>query len=71
MEQYEKQWYKYYWKNFVLKYKNKLDWYEISKNPNITWEIVLNNTDRIWFWMSLSRNPNITWDIIQSNPNIP
>ena len=42
----------------------------ISKNPNITWDIIhMNNPDKDWDWDYISINPNITWDIIQNNPD--
>ena len=41
----------------------------ISRNPNITWEIVLCNPDRPWDYSGLSENPNITIDIINANPD--
>src|SRR5690348_154197 len=34
------------------------DWYWISRNPNITWEIVNSHPDWPWSWNGLSRNPN-------------
>ncbi len=43
------------------------DWGEISKHPNITWEIIQNNPDIDWGWSELSYNPNITWEIIENN----
>ena len=41
----------------------------LSKNPNITREIIKNNPDKPWDYYWLSQNPNITWDIVQNNPN--
>ena len=51
-------------------------------NPNITWDIVRDNSDKPWNYIqlnytpnnpntysSLSENPNITWDIVKNNPN--
>ncbi len=49
----------------------KWDWYEISSNPNITWDIVCTSFNKIWNWSAISRNPNITWDIIHANPDKP
>ncbi len=37
------------------------DWYEISKNWNITWDIILDNLEKPWDWCGISCNPNITW----------
>jgi hypothetical protein len=36
------------------------DWENMPNNPNITWDIIKNDS---WDWESLSRYPNITWDI--------
>ena len=59
-------------------YSNNLDkpwhWGGVSCNPNITWDIIINNLDTDiypWNWSKISRNPNITWEIIQSNPDKP
>jgi hypothetical protein len=43
----------------------------LSKNPNITWEIVQANPDKPWCFFWLSKNPNITWEIVQANPDKP
>ncbi len=42
----------------------------LSENPNITWDIVLDNPNIEWNYQILSKNPNITWDIVKNNPNI-
>ena len=48
------------------------DWYELSKNPNITWEIVQQHPDKPWNWSALSRNPRVTtWEFVQKNPDNP
>jgi len=39
---------------------------KISKNPNITWEIIENNPDYPWIW-EISQSINITWEIIENN----
>ena len=36
------------------------DWYQISKNPNITMKDILNNSDKHWNWREISMNQNIT-----------
>ena len=46
-------------------------WYGISQNPNITWDIIINNPDKPWRWCGINQNPNITWDIIINNPDKP
>ena len=47
------------------------DPYNVSLNPNITWDIILDNPQYPWDRDGLSLNPNITWDIIEQNPNGP
>jgi len=47
------------------------DWYNISRNPSITWDIVRENPDKPWIWSFLSAHPNITWDIVENNPDHP
>jgi hypothetical protein len=51
--------------------KNKIDYDSLSLNPNITWDVVINNTDKPWNWYCLNNNPNITWDIVINNPDKP
>ena len=46
--------------------ENFWDFGWLSKNPNITWEIVQANPDKPWSYSMLSRNPNITWEIVQA-----
>jgi hypothetical protein len=43
----------------------------LSKNPNITWEIVVANLDKPWDWYNISRHLNITWKIIEENLDKP
>jgi hypothetical protein len=43
----------------------------ISRNPNVTWDIVQPNPDKPWDYNKLSKNPNITWEIVQANPDKP
>ena len=47
------------------------NWYGISQNPNITWDIIVANPDKPWNRDGISQNPNITWDIIAANPDKP
>ena len=46
---------------------NDLNWNEyklfISGNPNIIWQIVLDNPLIKWDYSALSSNANINWDI--------
>ena len=32
-------------------------WYEVSKNPNVTFEIINEHLKRCWNWISISSNP--------------
>ena len=41
----------------------------LSLNPNITWDIVINNLDIPWNFKMLSYNINITWDIVRKYPD--
>ena len=69
----EDEWTRGYWK-FICDNQNKVSWcswYSLSKNPNITWEIIRENLDKPWNWWELSRHPSITWDIIQKNSDKP
>lgn len=43
----------------------------ISKNKNITWDIICKNSDLPWDWSAISENENITWDIIFNNLDKP
>lgn len=51
------------------KYFIPLRWYDLSKNPNLTWEIVYKYLDKSWNWVALSKHPNITWENIESTLN--
>ena len=60
------------WFQFILDNPDiPWDWYELSKNPSITWDIVQQNPDKKWDWSKLSSNTNITWDIVQQNQDKP
>jgi hypothetical protein len=52
------------------KYKNEYwNYDDLSLNPNITWNIIINNPDKPWNYAFLSKNINITWNIVKNNPN--
>ena len=55
----------------ILKQDKPWDWYGISRNPNITWDIIKENPEKPWNWCYLSRHPNITFDIIKEYPEKP
>ena len=44
------------------------DWYAISRNPNITMEIIELNLEYPWDWESVSDNPNLTIDFVKKYP---
>lgn len=46
------------------------NWYELSRNSNITWEFIQANPNKSWNQYALSINPNITWEITKENKNI-
>jgi hypothetical protein len=48
---------------------NKVDIKSISKNEDITWNIIVENPNFRWDYGYISKNPNITWDIVKSNPD--
>ena len=52
----------------VLKYKSSSVYHNLSRNPNITWEIIKNNPNLNWNYKHLSSHKNITWDIVKNNP---
>ena len=51
--------------------KDSWNWWDISSNPNITFDDVMAHSELPWNWFSVSRNPNITSDIVQSYPDKP
>jgi hypothetical protein len=49
---------------------NQLDWLDVSANPNIPIEFILNNPQyRLWDRHSVALNPNVTPAIIRAYPN--
>ena len=54
-KQWEEDWSRYYWNEFVLKYREKLYWTNISKSENIIWDIIRRNLDKKWNWNELSK----------------
>jgi len=39
----------------------KLDWNELSRNPNITIEYINSNLNKPWIWENIQENPNIMY----------
>ena len=35
------------------------NWFDISRNTNLTMDMINNNPDKSWDWEAISRNPNI------------
>lgn len=52
----------------IMLRNNDWDWYDISKNPNITIKDVLNYPEKPWNWNALSSNPNITLADLLKHP---
>ena len=48
-----------------------VDWGCISRNPNLTMEIIEKYPDKPWNWTCISRHPNITMEMIEKYPNKP
>jgi hypothetical protein len=46
-----------------------LKWSNFSRNPNVTWDIIVDNPKFPWQFDLLSSHPNITWDHIMECPN--
>jgi hypothetical protein len=40
----------------------------LSENPNITWDIIQANPDKLFNYERISYNPNITWEIVDAHP---
>ena len=64
-------WEKYLYQAIKTFPVNFWDFDMLSKNPNITWDIVQANPDEDWCFYTLSENPNITWEIVKANPDKP
>ena len=47
------------------------NWWTLSSNPNITWNIIQAFPDKKWDWYSVSCNENITLEIVTANPDKP
>lgn len=59
----------YYWHSFAKKYAPLLDWDELSRNPNISFDIFLENAySYAWNLKRLATNVNVTMDHIVRHP---
>lgn len=60
---------RYYWETFVKKYSYLLNWPELSRNSNISFEIFLENLEKCpWNYKIMLSNVNITLDHIIRHP---
>jgi hypothetical protein len=66
----QSKWEEHYW-NFLMKYEDKLNWYNISQNLNITMEMIEKYPNKDWDWNGISRNPNLTMEMIENSPEKP
>jgi hypothetical protein len=51
-------------------YENVLDWSELSRNPNITFEVFMEHREYRWDYKMMATNRNVTMDHILHHPNI-
>ena len=59
------------WIQFILENPEKQwDYYGLSRNANVTWEIIQENPQIEWDVQGYSLNPNITLNIVLENPEI-
>lgn len=62
------------WEFFRLPYMKDISIefnHNVSINPNITIDIILNNLNWPWDWYCLSQNPGIVWQNYIDNPTLP
>ena len=48
-------WNQYFFNHVEANLDKPWDWFGLSQNPNITWDIVEANPDKHWDWKSLSK----------------
>lgn len=58
------------WIDFINDNKKPKNWCALGQNPNITWDMISENSLCPWVWACVGGNPNVTWEIIQANPQI-
>ena len=46
------------------------NWWNLSRSPWISIEVITTHSNKDWDWYHVSRNPCITWDNIIDNPDI-
>jgi hypothetical protein len=47
-----------------------IDFYYLSQNPNLSFDVVLNNLDNNWDFDQLSSHPNLTFDFLFNHIDI-
>ena len=52
----KKEWHNYWWQFINSNLDKDLNWYEISRNPNLTMKDILDNPDKPWDWKDISCN---------------
>ena len=58
------------WWKFIIDHPDRdWNWFNISRNPNITMQDILDNPTKPWDWFAISNNPTITMDFINDNPD--
>ena len=60
------EWHDIWWKFIIDNPDNDWKWKEISRNPNLTMQIINDNPDKDWDYISM--NSNLTMDFINDNP---
>ena len=61
----QRKWEEHYW-HFICKYNHKVDWKNISQNPNITMKMIDNSSDKPWNWprrIQIFENFQILFDL--------
>ena len=56
-------WFQYILDNLNLPW----NWFNLSRNENVTWELIQKYPNLPWDYQGLSGNPNITLKIIKEN----
>lgn len=46
------------------------DWFELSQNPNITWDVVYKHRDKPWKMRYISGSRHVTCEIVRNHPEI-
>lgn len=59
--------------NNLISYDSNLPnfWKQISRKPDLTWDVIKECAYKPWDWFYISSNPTVTWDIINYNKYLP